>query len=385
MISLDANLALEEDSVVGNVRNRHIEYAKSLENLYVVVKTSRAIKRRIIKIKDNIFIYPTSSLSRYLFFFDAYKLASKICQKNKISLIITQDPFVTGLIGWLLKKKFNISLNMQIVADMIDNRYFIKESSLNFFLNKLAKRLIHKADTIQVCTKKERGSLVSLGINEDKVYCVPFFVDFAAFEQRYENSIRQLILDGKFEKIILSVNRLVEQKSIETLIRAIPYTIKKYPKCLFLIVGSGPKEKDLRKLASDLGVLENIRFQGPVVYNDLARYYHAADIFAITSHYEGTCMALQDAMAAGKPVISTPHTGAQDVIRDGYTGFIVEFDDYIGLAKKILYLLENDNLARDMGNRAHDFIVEHFKKEHILSKYYNMWNETIERNDKVIK
>ncbi len=385
VISLDYALAADGDDAAGNAKYRQIEYAKYLENLYIVVKAPRNIGRKVKKLKDNLFVYPTSSLNRYFFLYNAYNIASRICKEKRIGLIVTQDPFITGLVGWLLKKKYKIPLNIQIAADMIGNKYFIKEHIFNLFFNQLGKRLIRKADTIRVSTLREKEKLILQGIDKGKIHYVPFFIDSFLFEQWNDGGIRQLNLNGKFEKIVLSMGRLVKQKNVGTLIRAIPHTIKKYPKCLFLIVGAGPEEKRLRKLASDLGVKEFIKFTGQICYKDLPRYFQAADIFVNTSHYEGTCMAIQEAAAARKPIISTPHSGADNVILDADTGLIVDFDDYLVLSKKIIYLLENDSIARDMGHRARSFITGQFKKDDVLKKCYNMWEETIKRDDQGIK
>ncbi len=217
IIGLDSSLAVEEDNAAGNAKARHIEYAKSLENLYIVVKTPRNIERKVRKLKDNLFVYPTSSLNRYFFFYNAYNIASKICQEKRIDLIVTQDPFIAGLIGWLLKKKYNIPLNIQIAADMIDNKYFIKEHIFNLFFNQLAKRLIRKADSIRVTTLREKEKLISLGIRKDKIHIVPFFIDLSVFAPRDNHNLRELNLNGKFDKIVLSVSRLAKQKNVEFL------------------------------------------------------------------------------------------------------------------------------------------------------------------------
>ena len=376
LISLDSTLAIDEDNVSGNAKARHIEYAHYLSNSYIVVKTCRSIKRKVKKIKDNLFVYPTSSLNKYFFLFDAYKLASKICKENKIHLISTQDPFITGFIGWLLKKKYDIPLNIQIAIDMIHNEYFIKEGIFNFFFNELGKWIIKKADTIRVSTMKEKENLVSLGITKEKIHYVPFFIDFSLFQQKDDNKIRDLHLNGRFTKIVLSVNRLVKQKNLDLLIRSMPSVIKKYPRCLFLILGSGPQEYRLKRIALKLGIAENIRFQGAVPYKDMPLYFQAADIFVSTAYYEGTCMAIEEAAAAKKPIISTPHAVAAEVIRDGYTGYSVAFGDHISLAKKILYLLENEGIAKDMGNQAYLFISQYYKKEEILQRYSAMCEDT---------
>lgn len=146
-----------------------------------------------------------------------------------------------------------------------------------------------------------------------------------------------------------------------------------------MIIGAGPERKRLEKMASKLGINEFVRFYGPVAYEDIHRYYLAADIFVVTSRYEGTCRSMLDAALAKKPVISTPHAGVYDALVDGHTGFTVGFDDYTGLAGKILYLLRNTGIAAKMGDNAHSFVSGHFKKEEVLKKYYRMWEATKSR------
>ncbi len=369
-------MAQENCSFTSGVYQRQIEYAKLLSNYFIIARTRRSSKFKIRKPTENLHIFPTLSLNKLFFIWDAFRIGSQICRENKIDIISCQDPFSSALIGYLLKRRFGIPLNIHILADIINNPYFLTERRLNYFLNQWAKWIIKKADTIRVSTSKEKEKLISQGIDKEKIHYVPAFIDFSSFQRRDGSNVRKLILNGKFDKIVLSVNRLAKQKNIQTLIRAIPYTIKKYPKCLFLIVGSGPEEKHLKRLVSHSGVEEFIKFQGSISYKDIPLYFQAADIFISTSYYEGTCMAILGAAAAKKPIISTPHSGACDKLRDGYTGFIVDFNDYISLSKKILYLLENDNIAKDMSNMAYSFIIEHFKKEDILKKYYNMCEKT---------
>lgn len=376
LISLNPELAQENGNFTTGVYQRIMEYTKLLAHYFVIVRTPRPSKFKTSNPIKNLFIFPTLSLNRIFFIWGAFRIGSRICRENKIDLISCQDPFSTALVGYLLKRRFGIPVNIHILADVINNPYFLTERRLNYFLNQWAKWIIKKADTIRVSTSREKERLVSLGIEQKIIHYVPFFIDFSAFKHEDDNDIRQLNLNGRFDKIVLSVNRLVKQKNTETLIRAIPFIIKKYPKCLFLIIGSGKEEKRLKRLAGNLGVQEFIKFQGAVAYRDIPRYFQAADVFVITSHYEGTCMAILEAAAAKKPIISTAHAGALDGLKDGYTGFIVGFDDYISLSKKVLYLLENDDIAEDMGNRAHAFVAEHFKKEDILKDYYRMWEQT---------
>lgn len=384
IINLDSTLAVEEDNVVGSAKVRHIEYAKHLENLYIIVKTSKSIKRNIRKVKDNLFIYPSSSLNRYFFFYDAYNLASRICKKNRVDLISTQDPFITGLIGWLLKKKYNIPLNIQIHGDMIDNKYFIKESIFNLFFNTLAKQLIRKADTIRVGTSRQKEELVQLGIKDKKIWHIPSFINSGLFLQNDGQSTRRQYLSDKFDRLVLYVGRLAKEKNLETLIQTIPLIIKNYPKVLFLIIGQGPEEIKIKNFVLNLGVRDNVCFIGDISYDKISDFFSACDLFVITSVYEGTCMVLLEAAVSGKAIVSTSHAGAYDAIENGKTGFILNFKDVENISQKIIYLLKNPEIAKEMGEKGRKHVLENFDKDKILKDHLKMWWQTINYRNKTL-
>jgi hypothetical protein len=120
--------------------NRHYTYAKYIKDLYIIVKT---LTYQNNFTKDNIHIYPTNSLSKLTFFIDAYKIGSKILASYEIDLITTQDAFLTGFVGYLLKKRFNKPLNLQVHADFFDNKFWLNERFLiNRILNYLGKWLL---------------------------------------------------------------------------------------------------------------------------------------------------------------------------------------------------------------------------------------------------
>lgn len=381
VISLDGALAVDENKAAGNVHARQREYAERLDSLHIIVKTTRSIKRKARKLRDNLFIYPASSLNRYLFLYDAYRIASKICRENKIDLVITQDPFITGSIGWLLKKRYNIPLNIQIAGDVIDNKYFLRENVFNLLLNELAKWFVRRADTIRVSTSKQKKQLAGLGIEDKKIWHIPFFIDFDLFLKNGDEKIRRRYLYGKFDRLVLYAGRLAGEKDLETLIRAVPLVVRNYPKALFLIVGKGPEEKRLKGLVLDLNMNDNISFAGGVSYDRIPGFFSASDLFVITSLYEGIPMALLEAAASGKPIVSTPHAGAYDAVIDGQTGYIVDFKDPVKIAEKILCLLENPQLAEKMGEAGRKYVLERFDREKILQDYLEMLRQTVSHKD----
>jgi len=111
-------LMLKNDSVRGDVRQRQLDYARQLGSLTLVVYSPKCLDLKPQWWADNLWIYPTNSKNKKMFVFDALKIASCICKEKKVDVITTEDPFTTGLIGYLLKKKLSIALNC-ISSDLL--------------------------------------------------------------------------------------------------------------------------------------------------------------------------------------------------------------------------------------------------------------------------
>src|SRR4051812_23232359 len=109
-IGMDKKLFVDGSDVL----SRSIGYAEKMEELHIVVfalEKAGYVEKKI----GNLFIYPTNSKSRFKYISDAKKIGQKIIQKNSGDWIITtQDPFETGLVGYKLKKKLNLPLQIQI-------------------------------------------------------------------------------------------------------------------------------------------------------------------------------------------------------------------------------------------------------------------------------
>ena len=376
-IGLDQQLAVVgKEGVFSGARKRQLEYAKLVSKYYIVIRAYRRANLQPIQLSGNLWVFPTSSWNDYSFIYDAFRLGRDICEKEDIACLSCADPFSAGLVGYLLKQRFGIPLNIHIMADLIDNPFFLEERLRYHLFNIFAKWLIQRADTIRVSTSREKEKLVNFGIDEERVWNVPFFIDFEPYLKSAGKEVRKLYLSDRFDKIILFVGRIAKQKDLATLIKAIPLVIEDYPKSLFLMVGSGDQEKALKKLVVDLGVQSNVCWTGRISYYQTPACFRACDVFAITSTYEGTCMVLQEAATSGKPIVATGFTGAYESIADGETGYIVPIGDSQQVASKILHLLKNPDLAAEMGARGQELVMQRFNKDKILQEYRRMWEAT---------
>ncbi len=184
------------------------------------------------------------------------------------------------------------------------------------------------------------------------------------------------IVNQGFEKIVLFTGRLTYQKDLFTLFNAAKIVLEKMPKVLFLIAGDGEQKNKLKLLSQKLGISGNIIFKGEIPRDQMPEYFSACDVFVLTSLYEGYPRVLIEASASRKPIVTTDFTSAEDIVRDGKTGFIVRIRDAKAVADRINRLLYNPGLSVEMGNNGFRHIQEIFDEKKILNDLIMMWRAT---------
>ncbi|MGA5882042.1 glycosyltransferase family 4 protein [Streptomyces cellulosae] len=175
--------------------------------------------------------------------------------------------------------------------------------------------------------------------------------------------------------VVVCVSRLVPRKGQDTLIRAMPAILAAEPDAALLIVGGGPYEKDLRRLAADTGVAASVRFTGSVPWSELPAHYGAGDVFAMPCRtrrggldVEGLGIVYLEASATGIPVVAGDSGGAPDAVLDGETGWVVRGDSPAETAERVTALLADEELRRSMGRRGRDWVEEKWRWDLLADK-----------------
>ncbi|MGW0596688.1 glycosyltransferase family 4 protein [Streptomyces sp. NPDC002776] len=168
--------------------------------------------------------------------------------------------------------------------------------------------------------------------------------------------------------VIVCVSRLVPRKGQDTLILAMPRILAKEPDAVLLIVGGGPYERDLRKLAHETRVADSVHFTGAVPWSELPAHYGAGDVFAMPCRtrrrgldVEGLGIVYLEASATGLPVVAGDSGGAPDAVLDGETGWVVRGGSPEQAADRIVTLLGDAELRRRMGERGREWVEEKWR------------------------
>ncbi|MET8826663.1 glycosyltransferase family 4 protein [Streptomyces sp. NPDC004610] len=168
--------------------------------------------------------------------------------------------------------------------------------------------------------------------------------------------------------VVVCVSRLVPRKGQDTLILALPRILAHHPDTALLIVGGGPYEKELRRLARETRVTDSVVFTGAVPWASLPAHYGAGDVFAMPCRtrrggldVEGLGIVYLEASATGLPVVAGDSGGAPDAVLDGETGWVVRGASPEDTADRIIALLTDEELRRRMGERGRQWVEEKWR------------------------
>jgi len=190
---------------------------------------------------------------------------------------------------------------------------------------------------------------VELGVPPERVFRAPHATDIAPFQavagQRGSRS-------GPLT--VLHVGRLIPRKGIDRLLRGAAAAATEVP-LRIMLVGTGPEEAALRRLAAELRL--DVEFRGFVDQPGLPAVYAEADVFAFPTLDDPFGIVVLEAAASGLPLLASPFAGATaDIVRDGVNGFVADPDDSAAWARALVALARDPELRRRLGHAAHEAV-----------------------------
>ncbi|BEG98797.1 glycosyltransferase family 4 protein [Bacteroides sedimenti] len=170
---------------------------------------------------------------------------------------------------------------------------------------------------------------------------------------------------------VIAVGRYMPEKGFDLLINAWNIVNKKHPEWKLRIFGDGMR-KELESQVKSLSLSNSCILEYPTT--NISDKYIESSIFVLSSRHEGFGMVITEAMACGVPPIAfTCPCGPREIIKDGTDGLLVENGNIMDLANKICYLIENDEIRKNMGKSAR-INVERFKIENIAMQWKELFD-----------
>jgi phosphatidylinositol alpha-1,6-mannosyltransferase len=220
------------------------------------------------------------------------------------------------------------------------------------------------------------GLLASIGVDERRVEIVHPGCDVAHYRPIDAPSGAFEALLGRARcPMILTVGNLVPRKGHDVVIRALPAILSRVPGLLYVIVGEGPNQEPLEQLARSVGVRNCVLFAGRVPHERLPEYFALCDAYVMPSRarleqadLEGFGLVYLEANACGKPAIGGRAGGVPDAIVHGKTGLLVDPGDADDVARAVVTLLGNRELATMMGRQGLERVRASFTWTHVAQR-----------------
>lgn len=173
--------------------------------------------------------------------------------------------------------------------------------------------------------------------------------------------------------VIGKIARLFKLKGHDDLIDIAPGLLRNCPQIKFLLVGDGPWRERLTQRVRELGLEKKFIFTGLVPAIEVPRLIGIMDMLVHLSSREGLARALPQALAAARPVVAYDCDGANEVCRDGETGFLVRPGDLTALAERLTRLANDKPLRECLGRQGRDFVEGTFAVERMVDDLYALY------------
>jgi glycosyltransferase involved in cell wall biosynthesis len=178
------------------------------------------------------------------------------------------------------------------------------------------------------------------------------------------------------EVVLTNIGYFNEQKAQSDLLLAFKQIVTRRSDVRLFIVGWGPLEQKLMKLTKQLTLQDKVIFTGKLNRQEVFEILSITDLFVLSSHWEGFGIVLAEAMALGKPVVSTDTDGSREVVANGKSGIIVPVNDPRSLTDAILHLLARPDLMLEMGQEGLKRVNKLFNCEQFAEGYEKFY-ETV--------
>ncbi len=219
------------------------------------------------------------------------------------------------------------------------------------------KRFYQQADghiAVAEGTKQELQEIIQIPANSIKVIKNPVITP-ALLAQQHETIDHPWFSDHSLP-LIIGMGGFRQQKDFATLITAVAQVSKNKP-CRLLLLGQGRQQARLEQLAKELGIVDAVDFPG--FTSNPYPWLKRADLFVLSSLWEGSPNVITESLALGTPVVSTDcQSGPRETLQNGRYGELIPLKDPEAMAKAIIKTLDNPLPSEELQQAVADYTVE---------------------------
>ncbi len=177
---------------------------------------------------------------------------------------------------------------------------------------------------------------------------------------------------------IAFAGRLVWEKGADVLVRAFARVVAEIPSARLLVAGEGPERDRLAELIAEHRLQQNVSLLGYLPREEMERHFATAWVQVVPSRWEEPFgIVATEAMMRGTAVIASNSGGLREIVRDGQSGFLVPPEDVAALAEALLRLLQNRDLAEQMGASGRALALKHFSQATFADRFIGLYERLL--------
>lgn len=334
---------------------------------------SYALPFRLTNFVENVFFHEVETSSYPLFEFPLYTLALaskmvEVTEFENLDLLHVHYAIPHASSAYLAKNILKKKKDIKIITTLHGTDITLVGLEPSFL--PLVKFSIEESDGVTAVSRFLKEKTIT-NYNIDKnIEVIPNFIDTEFFKPTEACAFRKHIAPGN-EKILVHTSNFRQVKRVTDTIKILQKVIKEVPTKL-LLVGDGPERSECERLTRQLNLMEQVKFLGK--QEGLVEILNSADIFLIPSQSESFGLAALEAMACGKPVVSSSVGGLPELIKHNETGFIAEIGDVDRMAKYVIDLLTNEKKYEAFSKNSRERAINKFDKSKVIPLYEEFYH-----------
>ena len=307
------------------------------------------------------------------FSFNVYKKL----KQEKIDLIHCHQPFGVGIASLLFARYLKVPF--VYTYHTLFPRYshhisFIPQKFTKWLATNYLTFFCNQTDTIIAPSEMVKRYLLLTKVKKP-IVVIPTGMEISNSDHRSPNTELRLKYNiPRNAKLLIYTGRLAPEKNIEFLLSVFPKIKEQVENTYFLIVGSGPTEKNYREMAKKIS--PSIIFTGQLLHEEVVECCGIADLFVFSSITETQGLVLCEAKARSLPIVALFGGGIADVVRSGIDGYIVSRNKEIFI-DHVVRLLKDDELRKKMGEKAREDVLDRFASNTVAKRMETVYNQLI--------
>jgi glycogen(starch) synthase len=258
-----------------------------------------------------------------------------------------------------LARRFGASLVTTIHATEHGRHQGWVDKHPQSYIHGVERWITNRAERVIACSYYMREQIADIfGVDEERVAVIPNGIDPGDLQAHDGGELKRLRQEfaAPHEKLVLLIGRLVYEKGFQLALEAMPALIERQRDVRFLVAGSGTHERELRRQAAELGLMEHGTFLGWIGDDVLHSLYRIADVCVVPSIYEPFGLVALEAMASGCPCIVADTGGLREVVPHEEAGLRFRARDPEALVEVAARVLSDDALGRRLVAEAYEHL-----------------------------